>query len=193
MLDFVADNGGEEALKKFVFQTDKGLGIAGFALAGAAAKKLAVDAAGVVALGGDDAEAAEFVDAFVEADVCSAAGHVGGDRDAAGVAGGGDDDGFVLRADGVEDGDFEAALAEAMGKFFAGGDVACADEDGLAGGVDAFDFGDDGVPFFVGAGDDLVGELFADAGTVRRNRNDRKFVDGPEFVSGFACGAGHAG
>jgi hypothetical protein len=88
LLDFGADQRREEALEEFVFQAEKALGYAGFALAGAAAEQLAIDAAGIVAFGGDDAEAAEFDDAFVEANVGAATGHVGGDGDAAGVAGG---------------------------------------------------------------------------------------------------------
>ena len=101
LLDFVADHRGEEALEKFVFEADEALGDAGFALAGAAAEELAVDAGRVVAFGGDDVEAAEFGDVFVEADVGAASSQVGRDCDAAGVAGGSDDDGFVLVTDGV--------------------------------------------------------------------------------------------
>jgi hypothetical protein len=55
--------GGGEVAHQVVLEGDEELRAAGVALAGAAAAELAVDAAGFVALGADDEEAAEFGDA----------------------------------------------------------------------------------------------------------------------------------
>ena len=94
-----------EALHQLVFQGHVELGTAGVALASGAAPKLVVDAAGVVVLGADDVEAAQFHNAVVflrpvVAGSVSAPprtmsvprpGHVGGDGDRAQPTGLGDD------------------------------------------------------------------------------------------------------
>ena len=85
---------------------------AGVALAGAATKELAVDAARLVARGGEDEEAAGGEGVGVEADVRATPGHAGGDGDGAGLSGFGDHGGFLGVADGVEDAVGELCLRE---------------------------------------------------------------------------------
>ena len=75
---------------------------AGVALAAAAADQLAVDAAGVVHLGADHVQAAQFGHAVAELDVGAAAGHVRRDGHLAGQAGAGDDVGLGGDVVGVE-------------------------------------------------------------------------------------------
>ena len=93
-----------EIAHQVVFEGDEELRAARVALAGATAAELAVDAAGFVALGADDEQAAGFRHALAEFDVGAAAGHVGGHGDGARLAGAGDDFGFLLVELGVEDG-----------------------------------------------------------------------------------------
>ena len=76
--------------------------LAGVALAAGAAAKLVVDAAALVALGAEHVQAAGLDHALAELDVDAAAGHVGGDRDRALLAGVLDDVRLALVLLGVE-------------------------------------------------------------------------------------------
>ncbi|MBN1512377.1 MAG: hypothetical protein JXB13_10210, partial [Phycisphaerae bacterium] len=74
-----AEAGGESggiSTDELVFQTDDGLRGSRIALPGAASEKLAVNASGLVPLGGDHVEAAELGDAPAELDVRASSGHV---------------------------------------------------------------------------------------------------------------------
>ena len=105
-LQSLADPGGgllAERLDDLVVERDEELGEARVALAGATAGELAVDPARFVPLGADDVQAAELGDALAELDVGSAAGHVGGDRHPALLAGLRDDLGLDLVVLGVQD------------------------------------------------------------------------------------------
>ena len=177
---------------EFIVEGDEGLGGAGVALAAGAAEELAVDAAGFVAFGGDDVQAAEFGDAAAEFDVGAAAGHVGGDGDFSFAAGHGDDLGLLGVADGVEHLMLKAEGGQHLAEFFGVLHAAGADEDGLAGGVEALDFGDDGGVLGVFGGIDGVGVLDAAVLFVGRNEHDGEVVDLPEFAAGFFAGTGHA-
>ncbi len=131
-----------EEFHEVIFEREVEAGFAGIALAAGATAELVVDAACLVAFGAEHVEAAGFGDGVAKFDVGAAAGHVGGDGDAAdGLAGfvdvalsGEDDDvGFALVVFGVENFVLDAVAAhehlrEAFGFFDAGG----ADEDGLA-------------------------------------------------------------
>ena len=70
-----------EQAHEVVLQGNEKVGGAGIALARATSAQLAVNAAGFVALGADDVQAAQPGDAFAQFDVGAAAGHVGGDGD----------------------------------------------------------------------------------------------------------------
>ena len=92
---------GEEA-HEVVLGRQEEARLAGVALAAGAAAQLVVDAARLVALGAEDVQAAELDDALAELDVDAAAGHVGRDRDRAGLAGLEDDLRLALVVLGVE-------------------------------------------------------------------------------------------
>ena len=79
--------GSGEVAHEVVLEGDEKLRAPGVALARAPAAELAVDAAGLVALGADDEQAAGFGDAGGELDVGAAAGHVRGDGNGTEVAG----------------------------------------------------------------------------------------------------------
>ena len=96
LLHVLDDPVGAEQAHQIVFERDEEVGRTGIALARATAAQLAVDAAGFVAFGADDVQAAELGDAGAEFDVGAAAGHVGGDGDGAALAGAGDDLGLLL-------------------------------------------------------------------------------------------------
>src|SRR5262249_39779775 len=66
------------------------------ALTAGTSAELVVDAAGLVSLGAEDVEAAQFADALAELDVDAASGHVRRDRDRVRLAGLGDDPGLAL-------------------------------------------------------------------------------------------------
>ena len=92
---------GEQA-DEVVFGRQVEAALAGVALAAGAAAQLVVDAPALVALGAEHVQAAELGHALAELDVDAAAGHVGGDRDGARLAGVLDDLGLALVLLGVE-------------------------------------------------------------------------------------------
>ena len=105
---------------------------AGVALPAAAADELPIDALRFVQLGADDVQAAKLVDAFAEADVGTAAGHVRGDRDFALLAGLRNDFGFLRDVPCVQHRMFDAALHQQPREHFAFIDRPRADEHGPA-------------------------------------------------------------
>ena len=160
---------------------------------GAAAFELGIDAGAVVQFGDQDEQASQCGDACPQADIGAAAGHVGGDRDAADLAGLGDDLGFVGELAGVEDLVRQPGLGEAAGQFEGIGDRAGADENRSAGHVQVDDAGGDGFPFVGQCGEDLGGKRFAAARGVRGERGDGEPVGGLELGGGGECGAGQPG
>ncbi len=123
---------GPEQPHEIVFQRDKKMRRTGVALAGTTAPQLAVNAAGLVALGADDVQAAGVRHAGAKFDVGAAAGHVGGDGDTTSLAGARDDFGFLLMVLGVEDGVDDAFAFEHAREMLADLDRDGADEDGPA-------------------------------------------------------------
>ena len=105
--------------------------LARVALAARAAAELVVDAARLVALGAEDVEAAELAHLVVDLDVDAAAGHVGRDRDGAGLAGVLDDLGLACVLLRVEDVVRDALPREELAQVLGGLDRDRADEDGL--------------------------------------------------------------
>src|SRR5690606_21899792 len=87
-----------EEAHQVILERDVELALAGVALTAGAAAELEVDAAGLVALGAEDGEAALLLDRVRDLDVGAAPGHVGRDRDGALAAGLGDDLGLALGA-----------------------------------------------------------------------------------------------
>ena len=112
-------------------------------MAASAAAELVIDAAGFVAADSDNSKAAAFGSTGAEDDIDASAGHVGGERDAADFAGAGDDGGFFGFVFGVEE--VVGQVAEEGGELLRFFNRPGGDEQGLAGGMDRFDFGDDGL------------------------------------------------
>ena len=182
----------QEKAHELVFEREEKLRETGVALTRATAAQLAVDAAGLMALGADDHEATEFADAFAEFDVGATAGHVGGDGDGTALARAGDDLGFLLVKFSVEDGVNDAGAFQHAGKHLGRFDADGADEDGLTALVGSFDFFDDGVKFVAPGFENRVVAIHADAGAIRRDDLDGEAVDVLE-LGGFGLGgAGHA-
>ena len=111
-------------------------------------------------------------DGGAEFDVGSAAGHVGGDGDGAGLSGVGDDLGFAGVVFGVEDVVDNVFAAEHAAEDFGGFDGDGSDEDGLLALVSGFDFVDDGFKFFALGFVDLVVEVEAADGAVGGDDHD---------------------
>ena len=101
---------GAEDAQQVVFQGEIEPGGPGIALAAGAAPELVVDAAGLVAFGAQDVEAAPFHHPFAQDDVGAPAGHVGGDGHHAHLPGVGHDLGLFLVLLGVEHFVFDAFL-----------------------------------------------------------------------------------
>src|SRR5688572_31713483 len=85
----------EEGRYQVLVEREDRLAASRVALARAATEELPVDARRVVEFGGDDVQAARLGDAGPQLDVGAAPGHVGGDGEAARLAGARDDLGLV--------------------------------------------------------------------------------------------------
>ncbi len=182
-----AEVGGDEV----VLIGDEETGAAGIALAAGAAPQLVIDAAGFVAADAEDGEAAAFGGAGAEDDIDTATGHIGGKRDAADFAGAGDEGGFFGFVFSVEEvvGEMLKQGRELL-RFF---DGAGGDEEGLAGRVNAFDFGDDGLVLGGFGAEEAVGMVDPNVWAICGNDFDFKAVDEAELFGLGGGGAGHAG
>ena len=70
-------------------------------LASGSSKKLSIDPAGFVGLGGNDVQATQFLDPVSQFNISPPPGHIGGDGDSAPESGLGDDASFVRKTSGV--------------------------------------------------------------------------------------------
>ena len=126
-------------------------------------------------------------------DIGTAAGHIGGDGDGAGLTGLGDDLGFLFVELGVEDLVGNAAgleqLADHLGFFDGGG----ADQDGLAAAVAlGDDIQDGGVLALLGLVDG-IGEIDTGERLIGGQLHDIQPVDIPELLLLGHGGTGHTG
>ena len=137
-------------------------------------------------------EAACCGDGSIGFDVGTAAGHVGGDGDAAGLAGFGDDVCFALVLAGIEDPVLDAIERHDLAEPFAFVDRACADEDRAAIVAKFFDHAGDFAELGFFVGEDEVGHLVAFDGSIRGNADDPEFVNAPDFEAILHGCAGHA-
>ena len=163
---------GEQA-HQVVLKGDEETRVARIALARATTAELAVDAAGFVALGAEHVEATEFAHALAEADVGTAASHIGGDGDGTILTSHGDNIGFLLVVLGVQhlvrDAGQGEHAAERLGSF----DRGCADEDRLSALVGVGELLDNELVLLAPRlEDDIVG-VGADAGLVGRDGDHR--------------------
>ena len=185
---------GAEQAHQVVLERDEEVRGAGVALARAAAAQLAVDAAGLVALGADDVQAAGLGDAGAEFDVGAAAGHVGGDGDGAALAGARDDLRFLLVVLGVEHGvDDAVALAACARACSLTSTEIVPTSIGPAFAVDVLDLLEHRVVFLApGLIDGIVGVVAGD-GPVGRDHQHAQLVDVEELGGLRFRRAGHAG
>ena len=146
-----------------------------------------------MALGADDVEAAEFADALAKLNVGTAPRHVGGDGDAATLAGARDDLRLLLVILGVKHGVDHARALEHAGEKLGGLDCDRADQHGLTALVRVLDFLNDGGVFVAAGFENTVVAIDADAGTVRRHHLHAEAVDILELHRLGFGGAGHAG
>ena len=182
-----------EDAHEVVFQGQVEAGGAGVALAAGAAAQLVVDAAGLVALGAQDVEAAQFHHAFAQDDVGAPAGHVGGDGHHALLPGLGHDLGLFLVLLGVEDFVLDAFPLQQLAQVFRFFDGGGAHQHRLAPLVAVLDFLHHGVVLFrLGPVND-VGMVHADHLLVGGDDHDFQLVDLLELLGLGVGGAGHAG
>jgi len=182
-----------EQAHEVVLEGDVEAGFAGVSLTSASASQLVVDAAGLVALGAHDLEAAGGPGLFIQLDIGASACHVGGDGDGAVAACLGDDLGLLLVELGIEDVVGDAGLLEHLGEFFGDLDRDGADQDGLALLVGLSDSLDDRAEFFSLGLVDGVLVVVADDGAVGRDLDDVHAVDIAELALLGQGGTGHAG
>ena len=189
VLDAVA---GEET-HELVLAREVEARLAWVALAARPAAQLVVDAARLVALGAEDVQAAEVADGVVDLDVDAAAGHVGGDRDRARLAGVLDDLGLARVLLRVEDVVRDALALQQLAQVLGGLDGDRADEDRLALLVALLDVGDDGIELRLGRLEDEVVAVVARDRHVGRDLDDGQAVDLDELLLLRLCRTGHAG
>ena len=191
-LHHLGDALGTEEAHEVVLQRDEEVRRAGVALARAAAAQLPVDAARLMALGGQHVQAAQLGDAGPEFDVGAAAGHVRGDGHRALLAGAGHDLGLLLVVLGVEHRVHDALLLEQPAEHLAGLHRDGAHEDRPALGVQLPHLLEHGIELLApGLVDGVVGVL-ADVGPVRGDGQHAQLVDVVELL-GLGLGrAGHA-
>jgi len=165
----------------------------GIALTTRTAAQLVVDAAGFVAFGAENMQAAEVGDARAEHDIRPTSGHVGGNGHPARLAGLGHDFGFFFVVLGVQDVMGNAGFFEQAREEFRLFDGHRTDENGLAFFVKFLDVSGDGREFLVLRLVDQIRIVLADHGPMGGDGNDFQVVNLPEF-HGFGIGrAGHAG
>ena len=128
-----------------------------------------------------------------EFDVGAAAGHVGGDRDPAELAGLADDLGLARVLARVEHVVRDALAGEQFREALADIDRDGSHQHRLADRVQLFDLADDAFELLLLAAEDQVGQIGADHRPVGRDGDDLEVVDGVELVGLGQRGAGHAG
>src|SRR6185369_15526902 len=149
---------------------------AGVALARAASAQLAVNATGLVTLGGKNVEAANPGNAFAEFDVRAAARHVRRDGDCAPLAGAGNDLGFLLVILRVEDGVDKLLALQHSRKLLADFYRNRAHEDRPALAVNGFDLVKHSGEFLALRFIDRIVAVLARNGPVRGNDEHPEFV-----------------
>lgn len=164
-------------------------GGAGAALAALAAPQLIVDPPGFVPADSEDAKVAFFGRAGAEDDIDPAAGLVGGNRDAAYLAGARHDDRFPGFVSGGEKVMGERELRrELLGLCHGPG----GDEQRLPGGMDGGDFGQQGGILSGLRAEEAIRMVDADQRTMGRDAFDCEAVDKAELFGLRGGGAGHA-
>ena len=144
-------------------------------------------------LGADDVQAAELGHALAELDVGTAAGHVGGHRHPAGLAGLGDDLGLDLVVLGVQDLVLDVRRREQGAELLRLLDRPRADQDRHPRLVPVDDLVGDGLELLVLGREDAVGDPDAPALAVGRDLEDVHLVDPAELGGVGRRRAGHAG
>src|SRR5438874_6532719 len=162
-------------------------------LTAGAAAELIVDAAALVPLGADDMQSAAVRHARAEHDIRAAAGHVGGDRHRAGLAGIGDDQRLALVLLGVEHLVRDSTLLQQPGETLGLFDRHGADQDGTPLAGDLLDLVRDRLELRVLSLVDEVGMIIPDHRLVGGNHDHLQLVDLVEFVGFGDGGARHAG
>src|SRR5262245_53536525 len=165
-----------------VFEGGQRLVTTRIALAAAPAKELAVDATSVMVLRGDHMEATGPGNPRSEPDVGTAAGHVGGHRDPAGLPGLRHDRGFLTVLARVEHAMPKPREREARAQLRGGRRRACPEEHRTSTGVDRPHTVDDGPPPRLRRGEDAPPEVPAAERPIRRDAHHSEPVDGPELL-----------
>ena len=182
-----------------VIQGDKEHRRARIALAPGAATQLVVQPIRAVLAQADDAQATALdygiAVGFVcpaEANISTAAGHLGGHRDAANIASIGDDLGLHLVIFRVQHRGFDATQDQSIGQSFRFRHVTGAYEYWSTSAVEFHDLVDKRGERVVGGGVDAVGLVVADAWHVGFDDGDVESVELAELVARGGGGAGHA-
>ena len=139
---------------------------AGITLASTAPVELAIDTLCFIAFCGDDVQAAEFNDTWAERDISAAAGHVGGNGDAAFFSSPGNNFRLLLVLPCVEYLVGEAALIEQCAEMFRGGNRSGADKHRTLLKMNLADMVHDRRPFFSVIGIYSLAVIFPPAGFV---------------------------
>ena len=184
---------GAEQAHQVILQGDIEAGFARIALAARTAAQLVVNAAGFVALGADDLQAAKLSGLVIQLDIGTAAGHVGSDRHGAVDTGFRDDLRLQLVVLCVQNLVRDAAAVEHGGQHLGCVDVDRADQHRLSLVIGLLHLFDDGVELFLLRLVDRILMVNADHRLVRRDRDDVHAVDRAELLFLGEGRSGHAG
>jgi len=185
--------GGTEVAHEVILEADIEPRATRISLSGAAAAKLAVNAAGLVAFRAKDEEAAQIGNTFPEFDVGAATGHVCRNGDGPAESGTGDNLGLLHVELGVQDGVRNPLPLEHPAQQLGGFDAGGADQDGLAAAVGGLDLVDGGGEFLAAGLVNTVVFIRAGNLAVGRDDVDVQTVDVMEFIGLGLRRAGHPG
>ena len=178
---------------QIVFQRNEEMGRTGVALPRAASAQLAVNAAGFVAFGADDVQAARFRHAGAEFDVRATAGHVGRDGDGAALTGARDDFRFLLVILGIEHRMNNPRLLQQPREMLAHLHRNRADQNRPAVRVHVLDLLEHCAEFLAPGFIHRIVRVFARDRFVRRNDQHAELVDVKKLLRLSLGRAGHAG
>ena len=184
---------GAEEAHQVVFEGDEKVRGARIALTRAAAAQLAVNAAGLMPLGGQHMQATEVGDAGPELNVRATPCHVRGNGDGAALPGTRDNLGLLLVELGVQHRVDEAGAFQEAGEMLAGFHGHGADQNRAALGMDALDFAEHGLELLALGFVNGVVLVLARTRPVRRDDQHAELVDVEELLRLGFCRAGHAG
>lgn len=153
----------------------------GIPLTRGAPEELAVDPRALVRLGSDDVQTTENRHAVFQADVGAAAGHAGGDGDAAAMSGARNQQGLLTVTDSIQDpvATGQPLATQKSGDPFTGIHGPSADQQGLAAAVPCLDLMEQIRLLLIGGGTETGARMLAQAGKIAPDADKGRMIGMP--------------